>query len=116
MNSTHNNDPSFTLFPSLLIFAVAHGCRQGPNAPPDFFLGLLSISNGFKVYGAISNTKTRFLVATTDGVVREEDVKMVHNTGLFSFWKNCCFATNHMLFFLLLLFYAGSRQNTHPIL
>ncbi|KAG7670310.1 hypothetical protein Ndes2526B_g00052 [Nannochloris sp. 'desiccata'] len=56
---------------------VAHGCRQGPNAPPDFFLGLLSISNGFKVYGAISNTKRRFLVATTDGVVREEDVKMV---------------------------------------
>lgn len=68
--------PHTTLFP--VLFAVAQGCKQGSNAPPDSFLGLLSISEGFKVYGAISNTKTRFLVATTDDtIVREEDVRMV---------------------------------------
>lgn len=66
---------------------VALGCKTGPNAPADQFLGLLSISEGFKVYGAISNTKQRFLVATTDAVVREEDVKLVSWESSFAFYE-----------------------------
>jgi len=82
-NKPHNR-PHSLLLPSLC--AVAQGCKQGPNAPPEYFLGLLSSSEGFKIYGGISNTKTRFLIATPDDTsVPEEDVKMVFSRIIFSF-------------------------------
>lgn len=49
------------------------------------------MSEGFKVYGSISNTKIRFLVATKDPIVREEDVKTVCFCSDQTFFSSCFF-------------------------
>ena len=66
-----------------LFFSVALGYRQGPNAPSDSFLGMLSLAEGLRVYGLVSNTKTRFLIAIKDALVREEEVRAVGSNLIF---------------------------------
>lgn len=52
-----------------------------PSAAPDAFLGLLSLAEGYRLYGMVSNTHTRVLMATKEGTEREEDAKAVREKG-----------------------------------
>lgn len=71
------SDPSKLSLSFSAHVAVSLGLRTSPGAIPDHFLGQLASAEGQKVFGLVSNTRTRFLVSLNDPVVREEDVRRV---------------------------------------
>ena len=61
---------------------LAMGYRMSATAPPDCFLGLLYLSEGYRVYGSASNTKCVFLVVISHasgsgGREEEEEARKV---------------------------------------
>ena len=51
------------------------GLRTTPAAPSEAYLGLLTSAEGHKVFGFVTNTRARLLLAVDDAALREEDVK-----------------------------------------
>lgn len=56
---------------------MAAGFRSAPGEAPACYLGLLTPSDGFRVYGYGTNTKARLLLAMEGGTMREEEVQAV---------------------------------------
>lgn len=61
----------------LLCPAVAAGLRGPAGDAPDAYLGLLSTEDDLRLFGFLSNTRVKLVVAVDDPVVKDDEMRAV---------------------------------------
>ena len=57
--------------------AVAAGLRGPAGDAPDAYLGLLSTEDDLRLFGFLSNTRVKLVVAVDDPVVKDDEMRAV---------------------------------------